>query len=439
MVTLDTIDLGKKFATELFSEATLHAQTGQKIGLIGDNGSGKSTFLKILAGIEEASEGRMVWSKNSTVGYLEQEPGEDTLSGGEKKILKLAQLFYGNYDCLLLDEPDNHLDLKHKEWFEELVKEYSGLAIVISHDRHFLENGVNKIWHLENCRIKEYWGSYKEFKYIYEEEKESQEHLWQVQEKERLRLADVVREFRISAASNSKLAGRYRGMVKRYEKWVAEMVEKPKEEKILKLTNKIDKQHKRKTAVHITQLSKRFGDKKVLDKLNLHIFCGEKIAIVAPNGSGKSTLLNILAGKLKQDEGEFRIGPGLKVGYYAQEHLAVLDEHADLISEIQKEGNFEYYEGIAYLKGFKFSEAQIKSEVRFLSGGQKSRLQLAKFLATNPEVLVLDEPTNHLDLKTVLALEKFLLDYKGTLILVSHDKNLVDKVAEKKYLLNSLL
>lgn len=412
MVTLDVQNVGKRFAMELFSGVGLHAQTGQKIALIGDNGSGKSTFLRMLAGKESVEKGTIGWSRDVKIGYLEQEIGEETLSGGEKKILRLAELFYGNYDVVLLDEPDNHLDSEHKEWFENLVNEYAGLVIVISHDRHFLETDVHVIWNLDEHTIRAYPFGYGKFKQIYEGERESREHVWQTQEKERVRLEDAVRRFRVMAAANSKLAGRYRGMVKRYEKWVAEMVTKPAEDKKLELKVVLGKLHKRKTAIY-------------MQEVNFHVFCGEKIAIVGPNGVGKTTLLKAMVGKNRDNS--------LKIGYYAQEHLEALDEHLSLVEELQKTHAFPYYDAIAYLKRFKFDEYLIKSEVRFLSGGQKSRLQLAKFLATNPDVLILDEPTNHLDLKTVLALEGFLREYAGALILVSHDRQLVENVVDKKY------
>ena len=154
---------------------------------------------------------------------------------------------------------------------------------------------------------------------------------------------------------------------------------------------------------------------------------------MAPNGSGKSTLLNIMVGKLIQDSGTVHIGADLRLGFYNQQHLEALDENATLIEEIQKTKGTFYYDAIGYLKRFKFDENQIKSPVKFLSGGQKSRLQLAKFFSLNPDILILDEPTNHLDLKTVLALENFLKSYTGTLILVSHDLELVHNTISKIY------
>lgn len=437
-ISLQVNNLAKAYSQPLFDGVSLHVSGPGKIALIGDNGSGKSTVLKILAGLESPDAGTVQWADGLNVGYLEQEIIEDlSLSGGEKKILKISQLFYGGYEILLLDEPDNHLDRDHKFWFEQLVKDFPGLAIIISHDRTFLKNATDKIWLLEEQQISQYPFGYEKFREIYEGESSARQHLWEVQEKERKRLEVMVEEYRERASHNSKLAKSYHGMVKRYERFVRSMAKKPPAEKFLGLESNLAKQSKRKTAVFLKNISKSFGKKKVLGNLNLHVFCGEKIAIAAPNGAGKSTLLNIITGRLKADSGELYLGPKLKIGNYTQDHLASLDPDENLIKELQKSSSFAYYDAIAYLKRFFFTEGQCRMAVRFLSGGQKSRLQLAKFLSTNPDVLILDEPTNHLDLKTVISLENFLRDYQGTLILVSHDQELVNNVVEKVYLLDN--
>lgn len=441
-MSLQVLNVAKKFNVPLFAEVSLNVEGSQKIALIGDNGSGKSTFLKMLAGLEPVEEGSILWGKELKIGYLEQEIISDTfdVSGGEKKILRLAELFYSDYDVLLLDEPDNHLDAEHKDWFNTLVKDFSGLIVVISHDRNFLSEATTRTWQLEEKKITDYSFGYTKFRQIYEQEMTSRQHLWESQEKERMRLKDVTEWFRARAAASVKLAKAYHSAVKRYEKFVDSMVDKPPKAAKLDLKLDLEKQHRRKTALHIQGLTKSFGKNPVLAGINLHLFCGEKVAIHAPNGSGKSTLLNIIVGKLDQDEGTIRVGDGLKLGYYAQEHLKALDENCTLIEELQKSAPLAHYACISYLKKFLFGHDQAGSRVRLLSGGQKSRLQLAKFLATSPDILILDEPTNHLDLKTVLALENFLKSYGGALVLVSHDRELVKNVVDKVYeLKNGLL
>ncbi len=436
-VSLQVTNLAKGFSAPLFAGVDLRAAAPSKIGLIGDNGSGKSTLLKIMAGLEVPDAGTVEWSGGAKVGYLEQEIISEgyEISGGEKKILKLTELFYSDLNVLLLDEPDNHLDLDHKNWFEGLVKDFNGLVVVISHDRHFLETGVERIWYLDELSVRDYPFSYGQFKEVFEGEMAARQKRWELQEKERIRLAELVKQMRVRAAANDQLTGTYHNAVHRYEKWVAEMEEKPPVRRKLGLEMKLGERHRKKTALHLKDVEKSYADNSVLKGVNLHVFCGEKIAISAPNGSGKSTLLNIIGGKTLPDGGICRIGDGLKLGYYTQEHLDTLDEGATLIEELQKSRAFPWFEAVAYLKKFMFRQEMGKRKVRYLSGGQKSRLQLAKFLALNPDILLLDEPTNHLDLRTVVALENFLQTYAGTLILVSHDREFENATCNIKYLL----
>ena len=436
--SLHVSGISKTFSKPLFEGVCLTVERPTKIALIGDNGSGKSTFLKMLAGLETVPEGQIIWGKDAKVGYLEQEIGGDldTASGGEKKVIKISQLFYSDHNVLLLDEPDNHLDLDNKSWFEKLVKEYCGTIVVISHDRSFLRNAVDRIWFLEEEKIQDFPFNYNKFQDLYEENMAARKHLWEVQEKERKRLEALVKEYQRRASMSKDLSAQYKSMIKRYDRFVGEMTQKPPEQKSLSLDVDLDKQHKRKTAIFLKGLAKSYDKNQVLKDLNLHVFCGDKIAINAPNGSGKSTLLNIISGRLPFDLGEVYLGPNLKVGYYTQEHTQALDENATMVDELQKEVHLHHFDAVSYLKKFLFTDVQIKSQVKYLSGGQKSRLQLAKFFGTNPDVLILDEPTNHLDLKTVLSLENFLLDYSGTLVLVSHDKELVEKVVDRVYALH---
>src|SRR3989344_392034 len=286
--TLQVTHVSKSYNSPLFEEVALAANSPVRIGLIGDNGSGKSTFLKILAGKEAPDQGEVVLGRDTKIGYLEQEIVADTfdVSGGEKKILRLTELFYSDYDVLLLDEPDNHLDLEHKDWFKNLVKDFPGMIIVISHDRNFLSEGITKTWLVEEKKIVDYSFGYTKFRQIYEQEMASRQHLWEVQEKERLRLKQIVAQLKIWAARNDKIAGRYHSTEKRNDKFVEAMVEKPPIAKGLNIKLNLDEQHKRKTALHIQDLTKSYKDNKVLKGVNLHLFCGEKFAINAPNGSG---------------------------------------------------------------------------------------------------------------------------------------------------------
>ena len=402
------------------------------IALIGDNGSGKSTLLKILAGLEEQDSGEIIWDTTPTIGYLTQEITDyESLSGGQKKIAKLAELLYSNTcDVVILDEPDNHLDLENKIWLEDALSVFDGLVIMISHDRTFLTNVSTKVWLLENHKIKTYPFGYQKFTQIYASEEAAIADLHRTQAKEEKRLRDMALIFR-----DKGLIGAYRNTQKRLDRLQAEMVIDPsqKKKKIIiesKLENKIIKN---KTAILIKDLVFGYDGEKLFDHTNLHLAVSDKVALLSPNGTGKSTLISLLLGKLAPLSGEVKIGPNIKVGYYSQEHSATLPLEESPQSIFAKTYPLFDYEIEAILRKFFFTKQNMRSKVWTLSGGQKSRLQLALFLHTNPDLLILDEPTNHLDLKSIMALETFLKEFPGTILLVSHDRELVKNTCTKVY------
>ncbi|OGD70198.1 hypothetical protein A3A84_00395 [Candidatus Collierbacteria bacterium RIFCSPLOWO2_01_FULL_50_23] len=406
------------------------------IALIGDNGSGKSTLLKLIALLEQQDSGEIIWDGEHTIGYLTQEITDyETLSGGQKKIAKLAELLYSNqYDVVLLDEPDNHLDLDNKIWLEEAMKSYSGLIILISHDRKFLENTSTKVWLLENHQIKTYPFGYAKFKQVYQEEEFAKADLYKTQAKEAKRLEAMALMFR-----DKGFIGAYHNTQNRLTRLKSEMVENPEAKKAqitiqTKLENKIIK---RKTAILVKDLFFGYDSQPLFSNANLHLFVQDKTALLSPNGTGKSTLINLLLSKLTPVSGEAKIGPNLRVGYYSQEHSATLPLEETPLSIFAKQYPLSDYEIEAILKKFFFNKQTMRSKVWTLSGGQKSRLQLALFLYTNPDLLILDEPTNHLDLKSVLALETFLKEYEGAVLLVSHDRELVKNVCDSVYTISN--
>ena len=304
-LSLRVAGVAKSYANPLFTGVNLSVQGPAKIALIGDNGSGKSTFLKMLGGKEDVTVGSVSWGSDTVVSYLEQELGKDldSASGGEKKIIKLTQMFYSRDNVLLLDEPDNHLDLDNRLWFSQMVENFDGILIVISHDRAFLRNSVQKIWLLEEGAITEYPFGYDKFSQVYGDTMAAREHQWEVAERERKRLETMVKTFGQKAAANDAFAKMYHSMEKRYDRFVATMVTKPPQIKSVSFDTRTVKQPVKKTAIHLKNINKAYGENRILRDLSLHIFCGEKVAIVAPNGSGKSTLLNIISGRLAYDSG----------------------------------------------------------------------------------------------------------------------------------------
>ncbi len=438
-IALQIRDLSKHHVNTIFSQVNLDVTSPAKIGLIGDNGIGKSTLVKLISGQDTPDEGQIIWTGNPRISYLPQEfsTNEFDLSGGMQKILKLTDNFYSGADVILLDEPDNHLDQEHKEWFSQLVADFSGLLIVISHDRHFLRNFVDKIWLVEDHKVKEYPGNYNQFLKLYQHQKESELHLYQTQERERQRLKDYIAKLKVWVKQSDKFAGRYSSALKRYDRHVASMIDRPREKKRIKLTDSVARHPNRKTALHLEHLSKSYVQTQVLTDINLHVFCGEKIAISAPNGSGKTTLLSIISGALPFDAGKLRVGNNLKLGVYSQDHYAALSDDSSPLETLRARIAYTEPQAVSHLARFLFSYEQMRGKIKFLSGGQKSRLQLACFLATNPDILILDEPTNHLDITTIQLLEDYLKTYCGAIVLVSHDQEFVDSVVNQVYLLDN--
>ncbi len=438
MISLKITKLQKSYSQPLLDNITFNHVGNGVVALIGDNGSGKSTLLKILAGLEQQDSGKIEWGGNPRIGYLTQEiESLPTLSGGQKKIALLVDLLYnGEYDVLLLDEPDNHLDIQNKQWLASAIKDFEGLVIMISHDRHLLKQITNYTWLVEDREIRTYPFGYSKFVIEYEKERNDQENQFHVQEKEHKRLLELVERFRQKAASSTKTARYYHALEKRLARFEGEMVTDPKKHDVkIKLESKTTaKKIKNKLAILVRNLTFSYDkENNLFEDAEFFMEVGEKAALVSPNGSGKSTLIKLILGLLDPKTGVARVGENLKVGYYSQEHLETLPMDSTPIACFTSRFPIADYEAASVLKKFYFSKHTIKSKIWTLSGGQKARLQLALFLYTNPDVLILDEPTNHLDIRSVSALEEFLVNYEGTILLISHDHDLLNNVCDVAY------
>lgn len=463
--TLKNIRL--RFGTnELFRGIELYINRGDKISLVGRNGCGKSTLLKIIAGIQEPDDGEIFIQPNTSVGYMPQdadlsgyktlrevvlsglkkenrdtqaykaqmlieqldiagEQNPETSSGGERRKATLAKALVGEPDILLLDEPTNHLDMPTIEFLEKLIAAYPGAVVVISHDRRFLCN-ISKttfwldrgIMHRNNrgFRFFEEWQDQ-----IIEQEIIAQKHLDKKLEEETEWLHKGV------TARRRRNQGRLRRLLQ---------LRQERREQIKQIGSvNMDVENtlwKSKLIIEAKHICKTFGNREIVKDFSTKIIRGNRIGIVGPNGAGKTTLIKLLTKKLEADSGFVRLGKNLQEAYFDQNRFS-LDPQKNLWQTLCEEGDHIWVRGsyrhvVAYLKDFLFTPDQAKSPVAALSGGEKNRLMLAKVLAQPSNFLLLDEPTNDLDMDTLDLLQEMLGDYDGTMLIVSHDRDFLDRL-----------
>lgn len=352
-----------------------------------------------------------------------------SFSGGEKSKIALASLLIKRPSLLILDEPTNHLDITTTEWLETHLKNYEGSIFIISHDRRFLDNLVDEIFELENNQIINYKGNYSK----YEIEKENNLKLllknFEKQQKIIKKTEDYIQKNK--AGNNSKQA---RGRQKYLDKIVR--IEKNKLSKEINLASMKTAEESGNLVLSVKELTQKYGNKLVLNKLNFDIFRKEKIGLLGDNGAGKSTLLQIILNQLQASQGEIIIGSRVTIGYFEQNHKS-LDINNTVYREILKHFDYTKEEIRGVLAQFLFFEDDIDKPISVLSGGEKARLSLMIVLLKNPNFLILDEPTNHLDLESQKIIEKYLSEFEGTLLLVSHDRFLLDNLVDKIFLIKN--
>lgn len=357
------------------------------------------------------------------------------LSGGQKKLLGLARIIVSRPNLLLLDEPDNHLDLAGKNRLQVLIESFPGAVVIVSHDRYFLDMVVDEILEVESGKITQFPGNYSEYMFEKQVRLNRQAAMYQAQQKEITRLEQSAKRLLMwgKVYDNAKFSIRGKNILKRIDR--LEKIDKPNlDEKPIEVN--LAGWRGSEKVLEITDLAKCFSTPhsenkiSVLQDIQLQLRFGDRVGMIGPNGVGKSLLIRMILGQLEPDSGRIYIGPSIRPGYYAQE-FDTLDPQKSLLETISKAGNFSESRSISYLMKYRFGYAQRNTKVGDLSGGERARLQIALITLSNANFLLLDEPTNHLDIPSCEVLEDALLDFEGTILAVSHDRYFLDRIVDR--------
>ncbi len=472
-MSLITIEHLTKSYTErlLFDDTAFSINEGEKVGLIGINGTGKSTLLKIVAGLEEADQGSVVRRRNLYIRYLPQIPAftagdtvldaivrdnrdephfssreeieasakniltrlgiydfdekVDHLSGGQRKRVALTSVLLSTADLLILDEPTNHLDSEMADWLEEYLKKFRGALLMITHDRYFLDSVTNRIVELDKGKLYSYQANYEGFVKL------KAERMDMAVASERKRQSILRNELAWMQRGARARSTKQKAHIQRYEALRdMDAPEFDKEVEMESISSRLGR-----TTVELKDLCKAYGSKVLLKDFTYIFLKNDRVGIIGPNGSGKSTLMKMIAGWIQPDSGTIEIGQTVKIGYFSQENEA-MDESLKVIDYIRnvaeyvqtKDGSISASQ---MLERFLFPGSVQYTTISRLSGGEKRRLYLLRILMDAPNVLLLDEPTNDLDIRTLTILEDYLDSFQGIVITVSHDRYFLDRMVRR--------
>ena len=349
------------------------------------------------------------------------------LSGGQKKLIGLAQLLLLRPSVLLLDEPDNHLDMPGKEYLEKLINEYPGAVVIISHDRYILDSVATHIAEIEDGVITTFIGNYTEYIVDKEERLARQDELYQIQQREIRRLEMALKRYKQWVIVSDKFASRVHAMEARIDR--IEKMDRPILDR-RKMDLALNGWRGSNQVLEFDSVTKEFSHRKVLNNLDFLIRHGERVGLIGANGAGKSVLLRLILGKEEPSLGEIKIGPSVTVGYYAQEH-ETLDFDKTVIDTVRLFGNMSEGRAVSLLTRYLFTYQQATQKVGDLSGGERSRLQLALVVLSGANFLLLDEPTNNLDIASAEVLENALDEFNGTVLVISHDRYFLDRTVNR--------
>ena len=446
----------------LFENITLGLNKGDKVGIIGINGTGKSTLLKIIAGIEEADSGNVVMAKNTTISYLPQNPifpkgetilryvmdgnfekeGEaksilmklglpdyegktDYLSGGQKKRAALARILVNSADVLVLDEPTNHIDNEMAKWLEDYLNQFKGILVMVTHDRYFLDRVTNKIVEIDDKTLYTYETNYSGFLEL----KEQRENMEIASERKRRSILRTELEW-----AKRGVRGRGTKQQARLDRLEELKNQSGPEEETKVVMSSITSRMGKKT-IELKNISQSYEGRTFIKDFSYLVLKNERIGIIGPNGCGKTTLLQILNGRIQPEEGSVEIGDTINIGYFTQESEG-MNPNQKVIDYVKETAEYiAVPEGkisaSKMLERFLFTPDMQYAPIGKLSGGEQRRLYLLKILMESPNVLILDEPTNDLDIATLTILEDYLDRFEGIVITVSHDRYFLDRVVDR--------
>ena len=495
-------------AQDVLIDVSFKINKGEKVGLIGDNGCGKSTILKLIAGIETPVSGTVSKVKGISTGYLEQhlkfqvgrrveeeiasvftvvnqmqhkmhkleaqmangasdqinavmeqygrlqeaferadgyacqakidavidglgigtwrDQSVDVLSGGEKNLVGLAKILLGEPDLLLLDEPGNHLDFEGLAWLEAFLQNLDRTVILVSHDRYMLDRVVNRVVEVEDGKASAYMGNYSAYRAEKMRQLLLQKAAYDNQQKEIQRLEDMIKRFELWGGEKNIRRARNKGkMLDRIDRIHRPVMDRQRIDPAFGAI-----QGSGKIALELRKYGRKVGKRTLFREVDLLVQSGERVGLVGSNGTGKSMLFKDIVAEAVWEHPTMRIGPRIKLGYYAQEH-ETLNDNRTILEEICLSGELNRDQGGRVLSRFLFGWRDLDKKVGNLSGGEKSRVQLACLMVSGANMLLLDEPTNHLDIASREQVEDALEDFDGTLIVISHDRYFLDKIAER--------
>ena len=466
MNILNIEHISKTFGDKtIFDDVSLGVHQGDKIGVLGVNGTGKSTLLKIIAGQETADEGEVIFGRGIRTAFLPQNPefpdgakvlsyvtegkhdpdgnepvseaktiltklgicdfdeSVDHLSGGQKKRAALARTLVDPADVLILDEPTNHIDNDMALWLEDYLNRFKGVLIMVTHDRYFLDRVTNKIAEIDEGKLYTYDSNYSGFLAL----KTQREEMELATERKRQSLLRTELEW-VKRGPQGR-GTKQKARLDRYEQ--LKNMEGPREVQNVEMDSVGTRLGKKTIELH--RISKAYGEKELIKDFTYILLRDDRLGIIGPNGCGKSTLMKIITGRLAPDTGEVVTGDTVKIGYFAQENedmedgIRVIDYIRDVADYIQTPGG--KISASQMLERFLFTPSMQYTPLSKLSGGEKRRLYLLKVLMDAPNVLVLDEPTNDLDIATLRVLEDYLDSFQGIVLTVSHDRYFLDRIA----------